>query len=323
MRNTSQDYIFGPVPSHRLGKSLGIDPFGSPANKTCTLDCIFCEVGSTRLQTTELIAGPDPDVLVQAVLDYLSANPIPDYITVSGSGEPTLWLGLETFLRRMRESVSIPLAVITNSTTLWRDEVRKALGFVHVVLPTLTTVDEENFIRIHAPLPGITAALCAGGIRRLRQEVPARIWLEVLLLRGINDDERGLSLLADAIRRINPHKVQITTLSRPGRLSQLVALKPEQLERACHVLAQSGVPTEIAAAYASTAQSASISEEQIVRIGAMLRLRWVSLADLARQLGMETTMLESMLADWFGDEKLDKKEQDGIIFVRLQANNRA
>jgi wyosine [tRNA(Phe)-imidazoG37] synthetase (radical SAM superfamily) len=323
MRNTSRDYIFGPVPSRRLGRSLGIDPFGVPGNKTCTLDCIFCEVGSTRLQTTEPVAVPDPDELVQAVMNYLCTNPAPDYVTVSGSGEPTLWQGLEPFLRRLRESVTVPLAVITNSTTLWRDDVRQALGFAHVILPTLTTVDEDTFTRIHVPLPGITAALCAQGIRRLRREVTAQIWLEVLLLRGINDGECGLSLLADAIRQIDPHKVQITTLSRPGRMSELVALSHDELERALSILAQSGVPTEAAVSYSSTAPTAAISEEQIAQTGAMLRLRWVSLADLARQMGMEIAVLESKLAEWFGDEKLEKREQDGIIFLRLQADDSA
>ncbi len=152
MQTDTHDYIFGPVPSHRLGNSLGIDPLGTPANKTCTLDCIFCEVGGTHFHTTEPFAGPNPAELAQAIEDYLRTNPAPDFITASGSGEPTLWQGLEAFLRRLRQSVTVQLAVITNSTMLQRDSVRRALGFAHVILPTLSTVDEETFTRIHAPL---------------------------------------------------------------------------------------------------------------------------------------------------------------------------
>jgi len=318
MQTDAQDYIFGPVPSHRLGRSLGIDPVGAPAKKTCTLDCIFCEVGSTRFITEEPFAGPNPIELAQTVVDYLAANPAPDFITVSGSGEPTLWQGLETFLRRLRQSASTKLAVITNSTTLERDSVQRALGFAHIILPTLSTVDEETFSRIHAPLFGITAQLCAAGIRRLRQEVDAEIWLEVLLLRGINDGAQGLTDLAKAIREINPHKVQITTLSRPGRLTDLVALGQEDLERARSLLAESGVPTEIVAGCVTTTESVSIGGEQLAQIRAMLRLRWVSVPDLAAQLGMDAQMLESRLALWFGDEILEKNMQDGIEFLRLK-----
>lgn len=318
MQTDSHDYIFGPVPSHRLGNSLGVDPFGAPANKTCTLDCIFCEVGGTRFHTTEPFAGPNPAKLAQAVEEYLAANPAPDYVAVSGSGEPTLWLGLEAFLQRLRQSVTVKLAVITNSTTLQRSSVRHALSHAHVILPTLSTVDEETFTRIHAPLPGITGALCAAGIRRLRQEVDAEIWLEVLFLRGINDNPRGLADLANAIREINPHKVQITTLTRPGRLADLVALGQEDLELAHEILAQSGVPTEIVVACSPTAESAPISKKQIARIRAMLRLRWVALPDLATQLGMDSQTLESKLTLWFGDETVEKKTQDGKVFVRLK-----
>jgi len=314
------DYIFGPVPSHRLGRSLGIDPFGTPANKTCTLDCIFCEVGGTRFQTEEPFAQPNPIELAQAVENYLGLDPPPDYITVCGSGEPTLWLGLESFLRRLRETIHTPLAVITNSTTLHRDYVRRALSHAHVILPTLTTVDEETFVRIHSPLFGITAQLCAEGIRLLRQVVAAEIWLEVLLLRGINDSARGLVNLAEAIRKINPHRVQITTLSRPGRLAELSALGLDDLERARNILAQSGVPTEIAGSCAPATEVVAISDEQIASLGAMLRLRWVSLPDLAAQLGMDKQTLEQRLSLWFGDKTLETKRQDGITFLRLKSD---
>jgi wyosine [tRNA(Phe)-imidazoG37] synthetase (radical SAM superfamily) len=206
-------FIFGPVPSRRLGLSLGVDLI--PA-KTCTFDCIYCEVGPTTVKTRvrrEYI----PAVAILAELEeyFSGAGPVPDYVTLAGSGEPTLNLGLGRIIARLKEITTTPVAVLTNGALLSDPEVRRELGQADVILPSLDAVTPELFQTINRPAAGLTAAEMITGLQALRAEYAGQIWLEVLLLRRLNDTPEELARLKETLALIRPDKVHLNTAVRP------------------------------------------------------------------------------------------------------------
>lgn len=317
-----QNYIFGPVPSRRLGRSLGIDPCGGPENKRCSFNCVYCEVGETGFPDTAFFDGPDPMHLAVTLGEFLLECPTPDFITVSGSGEPTLWSGLGSFLEDAGDSCSIPLAVITNSSTLHLPQVRNALHKCHVVVPTLNTVDETTFVRLHQPAKGLSAAQCAKGIRLLRQETNVEVWLEVMLIPGVNDDEVGLVALAAAIASINPHQVQIGTVDRPGRMTRIAQASPEKLLEAREILASSGVPTVLMTHVALPSSTKPFGKSMKNAMSSMLRLRWVRYNELAPVLGVSSDELDKELENMRLLGELEEQLLGEELYIRLRSRTR-
>lgn len=205
-------HIFGPVPSRRLGISLGVDiiPY-----KVCTLDCIYCECGKTTDLSLERRHFIDPAAVLDELRTSLAAIPHLDYITFSGSGEPTLNADIGLLIREIKKMTAFPVAVLTNGTLLYREEVRRELSAADLVLPSLDAVGAAALQRINQPHSGLDFALVLDGLERFRREYSGRLWLEVFLVKGGNDDQQELAALHQAIRRIAPDRVQLNTLDRP------------------------------------------------------------------------------------------------------------
>ena len=206
-------YIFGPVPSRRLGLSLGVDLI--PA-KTCPFDCIYCEVGPTTVKTRtrrEYIAAA---AILKELEEYFGdSGPEPDHVTLAGSGEPTLNLGLGQIIKRLKEMTPVPVAVLTNGALLNDPVVRRELTQADVILPSLDAVSPELFQTINRPVAGLTAAEMITGLQALRAEYAGQIWLEVLLLRRLNDTPEELAKLKETLELIRPDKVHLNTAVRP------------------------------------------------------------------------------------------------------------
>jgi wyosine [tRNA(Phe)-imidazoG37] synthetase (radical SAM superfamily) len=206
-------YIFGPVPSRRLGLSLGVDLI--PA-KTCPFDCIYCEVGPTTVKTRARREYIEAAAILQELADYFSGSgPEPDHVTLAGSGEPTLNLGLGRIIAGLKEITPVPVAVLTNGALLNDPQVRRELKPADVILPSLDAVSPELFQIINRPAAGLTAAGMISGLQALRAEYAGQIWLEVLLLRRLNDTPEELAKLKEAIELIRPDKVHLNTAVRP------------------------------------------------------------------------------------------------------------
>jgi wyosine [tRNA(Phe)-imidazoG37] synthetase (radical SAM superfamily) len=194
--------------------SLGVDLVPC---KVCSFDCVYCECGDT----TRVVLGREEFFPVKEVLeeleDYLLRSPVLDYITFSGSGEPTLSLSLGLCIRYLKDRFpSYRVAVLTNGSLLWKDDVRKDLLAADVVLPTLSSAIDETYRRIHRPAPGLTVDMIIDGIGQFRKEYDGEIWLEIFIIPGINSTKAELEALRDAILRIHPDRVQLNTLDRPG-----------------------------------------------------------------------------------------------------------
>jgi wyosine [tRNA(Phe)-imidazoG37] synthetase (radical SAM superfamily) len=231
-------YVFGPVPSRRLGLSLGVDIIPS---KLCTLDCIYCEVGRTDkrgLARREYI--PASEILAE-VKEALHEYPHLDHITISGSGEPTLNSKIGDIIRGIKQMTAVPVAVLTNGTLLFLPDVCKDLLDADVVSPSLDAVTQEVFEIVDRPHPRLRIADIIEGLKQFRRQYKGQLWLEILFVKGVNDHDDEVLWMKDTIRLIRPDKVQINTVVRPPaeetarpvseeRLKEIQAILGEQCE---------------------------------------------------------------------------------------------
>jgi wyosine [tRNA(Phe)-imidazoG37] synthetase (radical SAM superfamily) len=207
-------YVYGPVPSRRLGQSLGIDPIPL---KTCNWNCVYCQLGRTKPVTNKRESYYPPEEIVDQVEQALNTHQPGeiDWLTFVGSGEPTLHIGLGRMIREVKALTDLPIAVITNGALLYRPRVREELAAADAVLPNLDAGRAELYRKINRPHPEITFERHLEGLITFSHEYEVKMWPEVMLIRGLNDTEEALSELADAIRRIEPDKVHINLPTRP------------------------------------------------------------------------------------------------------------
>ncbi len=221
-------YLFGPVPSRRLGISLGVDLV---PHKTCSLDCIYCECGETTNLTVERKEYVPVDEVLKELDDYFKNNPDPDYITFSGAGEPTLnsRIGeILTFIRQQKPSIST--AILTNGTLLGRKDVREDLLNANLVMPSLDGASKNVLRIINRPHESISFGNYIDGLVTFRNEFTGKFNLEIFILPGCNDSPEELDFLKDAIDRIKPDLVQLNTLDRPGVVADIHSASREDLE---------------------------------------------------------------------------------------------
>jgi len=227
-------YIFGPILSRRLGISLGVDLV---AHKTCSLDCVYCECGKTTnltLEQKEYVRFSD---IKKELGHFWAHNDDPDYITFSGSGEPTLNNRLGQIIEYIKDNKpNIKTAVLTNSTLFNDPAVRQGLLKADLVIPSLDAVSKKAFIRINRPDKGLNITDILKGIELFAREYKGEIWLEVFILPGFNNSESDLMLLKEAIKKIDPDLVQLNTLDRPGTISDIEPASKLELERVREIL---------------------------------------------------------------------------------------
>ncbi|MFZ7112818.1 MAG: radical SAM protein [Desulfatiglandales bacterium] len=219
-------YVFGPVPSRRLGLSLGVDLIPP---KTCTYDCLYCQVG----RTTRKIIEPGPLVPVEQVRQELAQTLrgiTPDVITFSGSGEPTLNAQIHLVIDFIRGLTDTKIAVLTNGSLLWRNEVRERILRADIIMPTLCSVFEKTYKSLHNPHRDLQLGRIVEGMERLREDYRGKLFLEVVLLKGYNDSDREIEALRKAVGRIKPDKVQLNTVVRPPMDARAISLDRQRLE---------------------------------------------------------------------------------------------
>ena len=230
----SYKHIFGPVPSRRLGISLGVDLV---THKICSLDCVYCECG----KTTNLTLQRRPYVSFEAIkkeLDhYWKHNENPDYITFSGSGEPTLNQDIGRVIAYIKtQKPGVKVAVLTNSTLLKDPKVRQELSLADLVVPSLDAVSPSAFIKVNRPVKNLSVEDIIQGIQTFAENFPGKIWLEVFILPGVNDNREELLELRELILGIGPEMVQLNTLDRPGTVSHIRPATITELSRVKEIL---------------------------------------------------------------------------------------
>jgi len=288
--------IFGPVPSRRLGFSLGVDtiPF-----KTCSLNCIYCQLGRTinkTIQRKEYIAADD---ILREIEEVLREGKRIDYITFSGSGEPTLNSEIRRMISRIKELTSIPLAILTNGTLLYRPRIREDLMEADLVIPSLDTVTQEIFEMVNRPHPSLKIEKVITGIDSFSQEFNGKVWLEIMVVKGINDSLEEIEKAAQVIKQMNLEKIQLNTVVRPPAEEFARPLTREDLNNIKTVL---GKKCEIIAEFKRATQKAYKRDVE-KRILSMVKRRPVTLVDISHSLGLHRNEIIKYV------ETLEKKHQ--------------
>jgi len=302
-------YLFGPVPSRRLGLSLGVDivPF-----KTCTLDCIYCQLG----KTTDKTVKRKDYVPVEAVLDELKQKLDEglkaDFITISGSGEPTLHCRLGELIEGIKKITDIPVAVLTNGTLLTDESVRADCARADVVLPSLDAGDEQTFQKINRPYKDISIEKLIAGLCAFRDEFVGQIWLEVFLLEGINTDNEQIAKIDGLIKRIRPDRIQLNTAVRPTAETGVKTLNAEKLQA---IAVELGEKCEVIADF-SPARSGKHIESRAEDVLSVLKRRPCSLNDICSGLGIGRNEALKYIAHFQHEGVVDSEEKDGIIFFK-------
>lgn len=306
-------YLFGPVPSRRLGMSLGVDLV---PKKVCSLDCVYCEVGSTTKLTTDKKEYIPFSKMKEELIDYFSSNPDPDYITFSGSGEPSLNNQIGNVLDFIKEiRPNIPVAVLTNGTLLYDKDVRKALLKADVVLPSLDAATQDVFVKINRPANGLTIDKYIKGIVDFCKDFKGKIWLEVFILPGYNDHKEELIALKKAIQQINPDSIQLNTLDRPGTVSNLHGSTREELQNIVDFWGLDNV--QIIAAAPVRKNSKSYRTDTATAIMETIIRRPCTLDDLSKLLGMHVNEINKYLDVLDAEGKIEAVEQERGVFYQI------
>jgi wyosine [tRNA(Phe)-imidazoG37] synthetase (radical SAM superfamily) len=225
-------HIFGPVPSRRLGASLGIDIV---TYKTCSYDCVYCQLGRTTNKTIERKEYVQNDSVIAELKSLLSTLESPrkaiDYITFSGSGEPTLNSAIGNLLRKFKTITDVPLAVLTNGSLLYQEDVRDALRNADLVVPSLDAVTEEVFQKVNKPHPSLTVEKVIDGIKEFNKSFDGEIWLEIMLVKGINDGQEEIERMVEVAADMNLAKIQLNTVIRPPTEKFALPLNAEEMQK--------------------------------------------------------------------------------------------
>jgi len=229
--------VFGPVPSRRLGRSLGVDPVPL---KTCNWNCVYCQLGRTSPLTNErreYVAPAEVVAQVEAALRRHAPGRI-DWVTFLGSGEPTLNAGLGAMIRGVKALTEIPVAVLTNGALLYQPEVRQDLMAADAVMPTVDAGSRELYRTINRPHPDLTFERHVEGLTAFRRAYAGRLWVEVVLVHGINDTETALRDLAAVLGRIAPDEIHLSLPIRPPAEPWVRPADEEGLMRATALLGE-------------------------------------------------------------------------------------
>jgi wyosine [tRNA(Phe)-imidazoG37] synthetase (radical SAM superfamily) len=295
-------YTYGPVPSRRLGLSLGVDLI---PKKICTYDCIYCQIGRPTLQTVERKEYvPASSILRDCAQSLREWGKKIDYIAISGSGEPTLNTAIGKIIQGIKRMTKIPVAVITNSSLLHLEEVRQALLLADVIMPSLDAVTPSVFQTINRPLASLAIEQIIQGLAAFRGEYKGQLWLEILLCRGVNDAQEEIVRIREVIRIIQPDKVQLNTVVRPGVEDYAAALAPSRMEEIKNAL---GPDAEIISDFAGDRHRMPQGhiEEQVIRI---IQRRPETPDDLAKALGLHDLEIAKIL---------DKLAKEGKVIYRV------
>jgi len=300
-------YIFGPVPSRRLGRSLGVDlvPF-----KTCSYDCIYCQLGRTTNKTVERREWVPLDDVLAELAEKLTTRP--DYITLSGSGEPTLYSRLDELVAGIRSMTDVPVAVLTNGSLLWQKDVRRGLVDAHLVIPSLDAGQDGMFETVNRPHESLSFERMLDGLITFRQEYHGAYWLEVFLLAGQTAEESEAGKIVDCVRRIKPDRVQLNTATRPTAEDYAVMVDGRRMS---DLAGRFDPPAEVIADYRGVHAQVDFKagRDSVLE---MIQRRPCSLADIADGLGMHRNEVIKYVEELEVKGLLQKRSSGRKVFYR-------
>jgi wyosine [tRNA(Phe)-imidazoG37] synthetase (radical SAM superfamily) len=300
-------HVFGPVPSRRLGRSLGIDliPY-----KTCSYDCIYCQLGRTVVKTLARKEYVPLEVVLKETAERLAEGVEPDYITLSGSGEPTLYSRLDELIAGIRRLTRTPIAVLTNGSLLWNPEVRRGLLESDVVIPSLDAGSEEIFQTVNRPHPNLDFAQVLSGMASFRQEFGGQIWLEVFLLKRFTADVVQVGRIARLAEILEPDRVQLNTVLRPPAEKHALAVDPATMKSLAGLF---GDRAEVISEPPASQHKPAVEAGE-TGITGLLRRRPCTVQDVSRGLGIPAAEAAKRLEILERDGEIDIRRRAGKLF---------
>ncbi len=305
-------HLFGPVPSRRLGISLGIDLV---PHKTCSYNCIYCECGRTTDLTMERLEYVSTAEIIEELDDYLSGSPKLDFITFSGSGEPTLHSGIGEITRFIKGNYpAYRVALLTNGSLFFDKNVRDEVMDVDVIIPSLDSATEAGFMKIDRPCSSLKVEDTISGLVELRKEFKGEFWLEIFVVPGLNDTKEELSALSTGVHTIAPERVKLNTLDRPGVVDWIRAATHEEMETFAAGLDYEGV--EITGRPSSRSGVESFSGDAVECIMQTISRRPGTVEDLSSVLAMHPNEVNKYIQLLLEEGRIrEKREERGIFFV--------
>ena len=307
-------YLFGPVPSRRLGISLGVDLV---PHKVCSLNCIYCEVGRTTNLTIERKEYIPVNEVIDELKDYLDQKPELDFVTFSGQGEPTLNSGLGRVINFIKDNYSeYKVAVITNGTLFWDDKVRLEVARADVLLPSLDAVSRDSFLKINRPNKNLNNDKIVEGLIKLGKEFKGKIYLEIFFVPNLNNTKEELTLLKEIATKIQPDLIQLNTLDRPGTEDFVKAVTKEELKKIKEFFEP--LPIEIIAKAETRKQIQSFNkniEEQILET---IKRRPCTDKDLTEILDVHLNELNKYLSELIDSKKIESEHLDRGLFFKIK-----
>ncbi len=302
-------YLYGPVPSRRLGLSLGIDIVPL---KSCTLDCVYCQLGKTTDKTIERKDYVPIKAVLAELKDKLNEGLKADFITISGSGEPTLNSRLGELIEGIKKITDIPVAIMTNGTLFYREDVRADCAKADVVVPSLDAGDANTFRKVNRPHKDISIEKLVDGLCKFRKEFSGQMWLEVFLIEGLNTDTAEIDKIKGLIQRIGPDKVQLNTAVRPTAEPGIKKVSAEKLRT---IASRIGQGCEVVADFLSrhTRKHIDSKAEDIL---SMLKRRPCSLNDICSGLSIHPDEALKYITELREQGAINSEEKTGKIFFK-------
>lgn len=302
-------FVYGPVASRRLGFSLGVDiiPF-----KTCTLDCVYCQLGPTPRTTVRRRRWFPPEEILDQVRAALGSGRKIDVVTFSGSGEPTLNSDLGRLIRAIKKTTRIPVAVLTNATLIDRASVRRDLAAADIVVPSLDAARAAVFRRVNRPHASLDGRKIIDGLARFRDEFDGEIRLEIMLVKGINDSPDHVRALKAAVARIRPDRIELNTVVRPPADRGARALSPAAMTR---IRARLGPKAAVVASFAARKQAPGSGALETAILTTVGR-RPQTVADVAAALGRHHDEVLKALARLVERGRVRHVVHDGRTYYR-------
>lgn len=307
---SEKKYFYGPVPSRRLGRSYGVDivPF-----KVCTLDCVYCQLGKTTYRTIERKDyGPIEPILAE-LRETLAEGLEADFITIAGSGEPTLNSRLGELIDGIKKITDIPVAILTNGTLLYKEDVKADCAKADVVMPSLDAGDKQTFQKVNRPHRDISIENLISGLCGFRDEFAGRIWLEVFFVEGLNTKAEQIAKIRDAIELIRPDKIQLNTAVRPTAEADIKRLDAEKLQA---IAARLGPKCEVVADFSLSHHSRGL-ENKAEDVLSILKRRPCSLNDICSGLGIGRNEALKYVTVLQHKGIIHSEKKGGIIFFKV------
>lgn len=305
-------YIYGPVPSRRLGLSLGIDIVPM---KVCTLDCVYCQLGRTTEKSTVRREFVDIKAVVAEVESRLAEGVRADYITIGGSGEPTLNSQLGDLIDGLHRVTDIPVAVLTNGTLFYREDIRAECARAALVMPTLDAGDAATFEAVNRPARDISIEKLVSGLSAFRDRFAGQIWLEVFIVPGVNTNPEQIGKMKELIGRIGPDKVQLNTAVRPPAEK---SVEPASRETLAGIARQLGDNCEVIADVPMGCCDRQ-AQQVTADVLSMLKRRPCSVQDLCTGLGITADETMRQLCNLRNQGVVAAEPRGDVVYFRTQS----